>query len=483
MVKTIRQSFRVAKQVQIGVPDGRVTGNAGLLAVTELADKLHLVQTIDGAVGPVKTRHRGVGVGGLLVSMASAQLAGQDFLVGLDRVRADEVGQVLSPVPGLATSTACGLARRVDADRWARVESGIATVNERMLGMLPAARRAVLARSATIDIDATDVQVYGRDKRGVAYTYEGKRCGRPDVAVWAETETILAADLLSGDADPRSSVVGLLDRALAALPGPVRTGTLSVRVDAGFFDGKLARAAREKHVAFAIGAKRVTTMWRALAGIAEADWHDAIDMTGAQVAVADYAPAGWPDGTRLLIRRVRLQPGQVSADPRSRRRRTLSPDQRTLPLKELADMDVYAYSFIATDLDICTATKAVAVEHWYRHRTTVENIFRDGKHGGALRHLPSGYPEINTAWMWGALLAVCLAGWMHELTCTTDRHGRQTGWGTRGGKAMIQTLRRRLIAVPAYLVHHARGITLRCAPGHDLLATVLARIRALPAAP
>ena len=37
------------------------------------------------------------------------------------------------------------------------------------------------------------------------------------------------------------------------------------------------------------------------------------------------------------------------------------------------------------------------VEHWYRHRTTVENIFRDSKLGAALRHLPSGYAEINTA--------------------------------------------------------------------------------------
>jgi len=37
--------------------------------------------------------------------------------------------------------------------------------------------------------------------------------------------------------------------------------------------------------------------------------------------------------------------------------------------------------------------KAVAAEHWYRHRTTVENISRDSKLGAALRHLPSGYPR------------------------------------------------------------------------------------------
>ena len=74
----------------------------------------------------------------------------------------------------------------------------------------------------------------------------------------------------------------------------------------------------------------------AAAGIAEDDWHDAIDMDGAQVAVAEYCPDWWPANTRLLIRRVLLDPAQVSADPRSRRRRTLHPDQRALPFPELA---------------------------------------------------------------------------------------------------------------------------------------------------
>jgi len=45
---------------------------------------------------------------------------------------------------------------------------------------------------------------------------------------------------------------------------------------------------------------------------------------------------------------------------------------------------------------------------------------------------------------------------------------------------MIATLRHRLIRVPARLVHHAGVLILRLPPAHDLLAEVLARIRALP---
>ena len=125
-----------------------------------------------------------------------------------------------------------------------------------------------------------------------------------------------------------------------------------------------------------------------------------------------------------------LDPAQVSADPRSRRRRTLHPDQRALPFPELAGAGaIYAYSFILTNLDVSSPDKAVAAEHWYRHRTTVENIFRDSKLGAALRHLPSGYPQVNLAWMWGALLAATMAAWLHQLTATHRRRGHP-GTGT-----------------------------------------------------
>ncbi|MGH3833182.1 MAG: hypothetical protein ACRDRS_22575, partial [Pseudonocardiaceae bacterium] len=119
----------------------------------------------------------------------------------------------------------------------------------------------------------------------------------------------------------------------------------------------------------------------------------------------------------------------------------------------------------------------------YRHRTEIENMFRDAKHGAALRHLPSGYPEVNTAWMWGAFLATSIAGWLHHLTATPGPGGRLLGHGVRDGQAMITTLRRTLIRVPARLIRHAGALDLRLPPGHHLLEKILARLRALPATP
>jgi hypothetical protein len=345
-------------------------------------------------------------------------------------------------VPGLSSTTAAGLARRIRPEQWQGIERGVAAVTERMLALLPAPRAAALTGGpVTIDLDATDVEVYGRKKRGVAHNHQGQRTGRPHVATWAETEVVLAADLGGGTDDPRAGAADLLRRALACLPRRARAGgQVALRADAEYFAGQLARAAHEERIAFAIGAKRIAPLWRLLEGIAEADWHDATGMENAQVTVADYRPDWWPEDTSLLVRRVRLDPAQVSADPRSRRRRTLHPAQRALPIPELAGADaIYGYSFILTSLDVSSPDKAAAAEHWYRHRTTIENIFRDSKHGAALRHLPSGYPAVNTAWMWGALLAACMAGWLHQLTALTRGGEILEGHGTRGGKAMIRS--------------------------------------------
>jgi hypothetical protein len=473
------------RRVRVGAPDRSLTRFAGMAAVTELVDRLAMIRLLDAAIGPIKVRDRGFSGGELLVGMACAQLAGEDFLVGLDRYRADVAGQVLAAVPGLCSTTAAGLARRLSDGQWRAVETGLGNIAAAALDTLTAVapqRAGQLSETVTIDLDTTDVEVYGRHKRGVAFNHQGQRVGRPHVATWAETATVLAADLMSGRDDPRPHAPELLRRALAALPAPARAGRIRLRADAGYFAGELARAALFAEVEFAIGARRIAPLWRILDGVAETDWVDALDMDRAQVAVAEYCPDWWPAATRLLIRRVRLDvtTGAVSADPRARRRRTLHPEQRALPIAELADLDaVYGYSFIVTNLDVSSGERAAAAEHWYRHRTQVENIFRDAKHGAALRHLPSGYPQVNTAWMWGALLAASIAGWLHQLTATRSG-ARLCGHGVRGGQAMIATLRHRLIRVPARLVRHTGTLTLRPPPGHQLLDEVLARIRALP---
>jgi hypothetical protein len=96
-----------------------------MVAVTELVERLDVIGRLDAAIGPIKQRRRGHTAGQLLVGIAAAQLAGEDFLVGLDRQRADGAGQQQCPVPDLAATTAAGLARRPSAGpRPRRASSG-----------------------------------------------------------------------------------------------------------------------------------------------------------------------------------------------------------------------------------------------------------------------------------------------------------------------------------------------------------------------
>ena len=128
------------QQVRPGAPDAALTPNAGMAVVSELCDRLGVIGALDAAVGPIKQRERGFGAGELLAGIAAAQLAGEDFLTGLDRQRADAAGQLITPVPGLASTTAGGLARRITAAQWLAVEAGLAVVTGRMMSLLSAER-------------------------------------------------------------------------------------------------------------------------------------------------------------------------------------------------------------------------------------------------------------------------------------------------------------------------------------------------------
>lgn len=136
-------------------------------------------------------------------------------------------------MPTPPSTTAGSLARRFGAVQLAGVENGLAALVARWLDLLPARMRSPLQlRPPTIDLDSTEVEVFGRAKKGVAYNYLGQRAGRAHLASWAEAGLPLAADLLAGDQDMRPRGGDLLRRALQGLPAAV-CARPRVRADAG----------------------------------------------------------------------------------------------------------------------------------------------------------------------------------------------------------------------------------------------------------
>jgi DDE family transposase len=465
-----RQTRRRPRRVRIGAPDERLTPCAGLEALRETDRVLGVTAALERGVGAVKQRRRGLSGAQLLTAMASAQLTGGDFLVSLDRRRADAAGQLLEPVPTPPSTTAAGIARRFGPEHLRGVEAAIGEVNARVVALVGQVRRSALLKVATIDGDTTDVEVFGRLKEHAEYNHGGQRNLRPHLCFWAEAGVPLAGELMAGAADPRSNCVQLLDRAIAALPAGVQR--IRARWDAGYFAGQLAVACVERGVGFAIGAKRNTAVLRAAAAATDGRWVPAVGMDDTELAIIDYLPGAWPPGVVCIARRTRIPVERIPTE-RARKRRTIPKEQLALALGGRLEY-VFGYSFILTNLDVSSEQKLAEVEWWYRHRTDIEALNKDGKLGAGLRHLPSGSHAVNSVWMWAALLACALSAWLQEITGIDYGNGR--------GRRTITRLRRELIGVPARLARRGGVIWLYLPPGEQLLTTVLPALQRLPRA-
>jgi len=458
-VKTIRQRRR---RFELHADDPTLTATAGLVVVAEAVRALGVVTAIDREVGSIKRRRRGLGPGELLVGLAETLLAGGDFLVDLDYQRADRTGTLLRSLAPPPSTTAASLARRFGEAQVAGIERAMAGLVARALALLAARqRRTLVGVRPTIDLDPTEVEVHGASKDGVGWNHLGQRAGRPLLATWAEAGVALAAELLAGDQDPRPHAAGLLGRALTALPAGL--GRPRLRADSGFFDQHLAHAALQAGCDFAICARRNPALWRAVRAVPADAWRPAIGMADAEVACCAYRPQGWPARTQAIVRRVAIPAQALSADPRSRRRRTIDPQQLRLALAgKLAQ--VYGYTVILTSL----SEDPAEVEAWFRHRADIEDRIRDAKLGYALRHLPSGSRAVNRVWLWAALLALNLSAWTQAL-----------GLGATS-RAHAKRLRRELVCVPGRLIRHARRLVLHLSPRARHLVAAYARLRALP---
>jgi hypothetical protein len=128
-VSRLRRHKRTAKQtrrrVRIGTPDASLTGLAGLAAIDELTERLGMVAELDAGIGPIRQRARGLSGGQMLLGMATAQLAGQDCLAGMDRIRADAGSALLRAAPVAPSTTAASLAGRFGPAQLTGIETAL----------------------------------------------------------------------------------------------------------------------------------------------------------------------------------------------------------------------------------------------------------------------------------------------------------------------------------------------------------------------
>jgi hypothetical protein len=331
---------------------------------------------------------------------------------------------------------------------------------------IPAARAAGRTLPGLVlDLDATLITCHSEEQQA-APTYKGGFGFHPLLCFLANIGEALSGRLLPGNAgaNTASDHITVLDQALAQIPDAHRHGNdILVRTDsAGSAKAFLAhiRALRERglNLRFSVGYAVTEPVRRAIRAVPDHLWHPALDQDGTLRDGAEVAEltgmldlTGYPDGTRIIVRRERPHPGaQLS----------------------LFDQDEgLRHQVFLTDTPHCGGGSAQFLEVRHRGHATVEDHIRCGKVTGFGR-FPSRDFSVNAAWLELGLAAIDLLALMRVLLLDGEL-----------ASAEPKKLRYRLLHVAARLTRGGRRLRLRISatwPWRHELATAFHRLATLP---
>jgi hypothetical protein len=302
-----------------------------------------------------------------------------------------------------------------------------------------------------LDIDASLVEVHSENKAGTAATHKGGFGFHPMFCTADATGECLAALLRPGNAGANTIAdhLAVLDAAIVQLPEGVAAGhrggdaanlaarKIVVRTDSAGCYGGFVTGCRDRNVGFAVVARKTPAIHAAISrAICDPDrWQPAMRQNGqvrrgAQVAeLTDIVDtSGWPEGTRLIVRREPLHQGA---------QRSLFPSH------------AYRYWGHWTD----QPGDPVNLDVTMRAHARVEDNIRRLKDSGANR-FPFRDLDANQAWLVTVCFADALVRWFQQLCL----HGPLN-------KAEPKTLRWALWHTPARLVRHARRVIVHLLDG------------------
>jgi Transposase DDE domain group 1 len=426
--------------------DGLVS-HAGAALLAEVADRLGLTAALSRGLAGMRERRGRHDPGRVVRDLAVMLADGGDCLSDLRAVRDQR------PLFGAVASDATAF----------RVIDAIATDPELVDALRAARARAretawqagAAPERIVIDIDATLISAHS-EKDGAAGTFKGGFGFHPLLAFLDETREALAGLLRPGNAGANTAAdhIEVVDLALEQLPRAiVETAQIVVRTDSAAATHELTDELRAARINFLMGFDLTAPLREAILGLPAAAWRPAIrqdgeDREGAWVAeiTGALALAGWPEGTRVIVRRERPHPGA-----------------------QLSFTDHDGHRFLATLTDL--EGDAVELERLHRARAGAEDRVRAAKQTG-LANLPFRDFDLNAVWLELSLIAQDLIAWTQLLALD-------------GELAVCEpkTLRYRLLHTAARLAFHARRATLRLQrswPWADALAAAFARLLALP---
>jgi hypothetical protein len=447
--------------------DGRgVVGHVGARLLADLADTTGLTSAFSQALAGMRQRRRGLDPGRIAVDLAVMLADGGEAIADLAVLR--DQAALFGPVA--SDPTAWRLLSQLDATMLTELRAARAQARE-IAWAQHADTRGDLPRPTVaghpvdglvLDIDATIVICHS-EKESATRTWKKTFGYHPLLCFLDNTGEALSGLLREGRAGSNTTAdhITVLDQALAQIPDPVRHGTpILLRSDsAGSSHGFIAhiRSLREQHldIRFSVGAAVTEPVREAIR--AATGWVPAVDTDGdlrehAEVCeiTGSFDAAGWPEGTRFLVRRERPHPGAQ--------------------LSLFDTIEGWRHQVVATDTPPGNGGIQF-LEGRHRAHARVEDRIRTGKNTGFGR-FPSRVFAINQAWLQLAMTGIDLLAWTQALLLDGDL-----------ATAEPKKLRYRLLHVAARITRTARRTRLAIAanwPWTDALTSAFSKLTALP---
>ena len=267
----------------------------------------------------------------------------------------------------------------------------------------------------------------------------------------------------------------MLTAAIRQIPARMRSRLL-VRVDGAgasheLISHLLSLSSRRRTMLFTCGWAITDADEQAIGLLPATGWQAAVDQDGvvqddkhvAEVTHLMRRAGRWPAGLRWIVRRTR---------PSRRQARNLTAFEKATG---------WRYSIIVTNIPAAGGIPGVPGSHHaqfidvlHRQHAVVEDGVRAGKSMG-LRNLPSKTWQVNCGWVLAANLAADLVAWCRLLGLYDCEDLKD---------AEPDTLRYRLLTLPARLVRHARARVLKISrtwPWKEAFLACWQRLCVLPA--
>jgi len=468
------------RNLSVAADAGGLIGHAGAVLLRKLADQRGLTSALGAALGR-RGKFPLVDRGVALVSMAVAIALGARSMSDI-AVLAHQEPVFGAPPSDTTVRRTLELADARTLDKIARARAGVRAHVWSLICARPGGfpwlevAGKVLAGWLVIDLDGTLITARS-DKEGAAPTFKMGYGFHPLGAWCANTAESLAMLLRPGNAGSNTFAdhLTVLTAAIRQIPSRMRSRLL-VRVDGAGASHELIKhllslSSRCRTVLFTCGWAITGADEQAIGLLPPGAWQAAVDQDGvvqedkhvAEITHLLGRAGNWPGGLRWVVRRTR---------PSRRQARNLTAFERATG---------WRYSIIVTNIPAAGGIPGVPGSHHaqftdvlHRQHAVVEDGVRTAKSMG-LRNLPSKTWVVNCGWVLAANIAADLAAWCRLLGLYDQEDLKD---------AEPDTLRYRLLSLPARLVRHARARVLKISrtwPWKEAFLACWERLCALPA--